>query len=1467
MSKLQETHNLEGVAIIGMAGRFPGAQSIEALWQNLCSGHEAITRLSAAEDEALQRDPSLQNNPDYVPAGAFLDDIEVFDAAFFGYSAREARIIDPQQRLFLECAWQALEHAGYDATQYPGRIGVFAGAGMNLYLLEHIYPRRAELKSIDDYETMLASEKDFLATRVAYKLGLKGPAITVQTACSTSLVAVALAYQSLLNYQCDMVLAGGVALQGLERSGYLYEQGGIGSPDGHCRAFDALAQGTVGGNGLGVVVLKRLEDALADGDQIYAVIKGAAMNNDGEQKMGYTAPSIDGQAEVISEALALANVTADSIGYVEAHGTGTTIGDPIEIAALTQAFRACGASRNTFCALGSLKTNLGHLDVAAGIAGLIKTTLALHQKQLPPSLHFQSPNPQIDFAHSPFYVNTRLTEWQSGPTPRRAGVSAFGIGGTNVHVVLEEAPPLAPRTPSSAPQLLVLSARTASALETMTDQLARYLEAHPQSELADIALTLQQGRRAMPYRRMLVATSRKQASTALATRDVAQLLSSVVEPGDRSLVFLFPGQGAQYIQMGQELYATEQVYRRWIDYCAERLLPLLGLDLRTLLFPPPEQAESSALVLNRTDIAQSALFVTEYALARLLESYGVVPDTMVGHSLGEYVAACLAGVFSLDDALYLVSKRGQLMQSMPGGAMISVAASEEVMKGFLDEQLSIAVIFGPAQCIVGGSFEAIARLKQTLSEAKMVYSTLHTSHAFHSPMMDAMLEPFRQVFSQITLHAPRIPYVSCTTGTWITAQEALDATYWLKHLRQTVRLSDAIQTLLVEPGRILIEVGPDQTMKAQLRQLGPQIARSVVSVPTMRHPRDVQTDTTFLLTALGKLWLAGVPVNFSARSSGQGRRVALPTYPFERQRYWIDAKYSVLEIASQEVEKEAENTLKDSSTELMASPAEQFRSTLLNDYVAPRTEVERKVAVLWQEFLGIDEIGIYDNFFELGGHSLLAISLIARLRETFKIELQDRTLYEQSTVASLSAVIEQSKQAFLPIVPVSRTQPLLASWQQRRRWKRYQLYPEQSEYDNFSIGWILEGQLDHALFERCINEVAKRHEILRTAFDEHEQQVIQVIKPELPISIPLKDLRTLPAHERFSTMLRLAAEEEHTGFRMEQAPLWRMRLYRLDEERYAWIIVAHQAIWDGVSSEKIQHEMSIIMKALVKGEQWHLPPLTVQFADVAAWEQKRFQGELLADMLAYWREKFSGTLTPLQLPTDRPRPQEYMPSALQEWHLPRSLADRLKAVGQEQSATLYMVMLAAFNALCFHLSGQEEMLVESSFPNRDRPEMLSMVGPLANMITLRTSLAGNPGFRELLARVREAVVGAIAQRELPFVRVLEEFHPEYYTSHERPGRIFMAQYNAEEVDDDLPGLTYGERLSFRRIVSDIYYSLIDRGEYVEIVWEYSTHLFDKETINRMFADYTAFLEQVVADPERHLTDFKLLHHPISQKVV
>ncbi|HKV08339.1 MAG TPA: amino acid adenylation domain-containing protein, partial [Thermoanaerobaculia bacterium] len=793
------------LAIIGMAARLPGAPDLDRFWQNLREGVESIARLTDEQLRAAGVDPAHPVRPGLVRAEPLLEGIDLFDERFFGFNPREAQALDPQQRLFLELAWACVESAGYDPERYPDRIGVFAGEGFSAYIL-NLLANPALREALDPLLLQTSIEKDYLATRVAYKLGLRGPGVTVQTACSTSLVAVHLARQSLLLGECEMALAGGVTLRLPQGGGYVYQEGGIASPDGHCRTFDAQARGAVFGSGAGVVLLKRLADALRDGDTIHAVLKGSAINNDGSFKIGYTAPSVDGQAAVIAAAHRAAGVSPDSITYVEAHGTATPLGDPIEVAALTQAFRR-GTGRTGFCALGSVKTNIGHVDAAAGVAGLIKTVLSLKHRQIPPSLHFEAPNPQIDFARSPFYVNARLADWPADGGPRRAGVSSFGIGGTNAHAILEEAPREAPSGPSRRLQLLLLSARTPGALEQATENLARFLAEHPETSLPDVAWTLQAGRKAFEHRRMLVCEGVEDAAAAL--RDPAgsgRVLTRLQETGRRPVAFLFPGQGAQHPGMGLDLYEDEPVFRAEIDACAERLLPLLGRDLREILASPE---------LQETRFAQPALFAVELALARLWISWGLRPEAMLGHSLGEYVAACLAGVFLPEDALELVAARGALMQELPPGAMLAVELSADeidVVPG-----VSLAAVNAPNRCAVSGPETAIAGFEARLAEKGVQARRLRTSHAFHSAMMDPVLDAFAERVARVPRRPPQIPFLSNLTGTWITAEQATDPGYWARHLRETVRFAEGLTTLLAGSRAALLEVGPGSTLAGLAR--------------------------------------------------------------------------------------------------------------------------------------------------------------------------------------------------------------------------------------------------------------------------------------------------------------------------------------------------------------------------------------------------------------------------------------------------------------------------------------------------------------------------------------------------------------------------------------------------------------------------------------------------------------------------
>ena len=878
------------LAIIAMSGRFPGAKNIDAFWENLRFGVESISWFSDEELHSSGVLPELLQNPNYVRASACVDDIELFDANFFGFNPKEAEILDPQQRLFLECAWETLEQAGYVPQAYAGTIGVYAGVGASNYLLKNLYLNPAVSKTVSTYQLKLATEKDFLPTRVAYKLNLTGPALNIQTACSTSLVAVHVACQSLINGECDMALAGGVSITIPQKEGYLYQEGMILSPDGHCRAFDAKAQGTIAGDGVGIVMLKRATDAIADGDYIHAILKGSAINNDGTNKIGFTAPSVEGQAAVIGEVQAIAGIDAESISYIEAHGTGTELGDPIEIAALTKAFHN-STKKKHFCAIGSVKTNIGHLNTAAGVAGLIKTVLALKHKQIPPSLHFETPNPKIDFANSPFYVNTKLSEWKTNGTPRRAGVSSFGIGGTNAHVVLEEAPVLEKKIGDKGEQtrpaqLLVLSAKTSSALEAATLNLTEHLKQHPELSLADVAYTQSVGRQAFEHRRILVCSELDEAITTLPE----QVLTGYTKSSIPSVIFMFSGQGSQYVNMAREIYQTETIFTQQVDRCAELLLPELGLDLRDILYPSPEQTEEATKQLQQTAITQPALFTIEYALAKLWESWGIQPQGFIGHSIGEYVAACLAGVFSLEDALCLVAARGRMMQQLPPGAMLSVPLAPEALEGLLGIELSIAAINEPSRCVVSGPMEAVANLLRQLGEQGIECIRLRTSHAFHSQMMEPILEPFAFLVQKVTLRSPQIPYISNVTGTWITADQAIDPHYWSQHLRSPVQFARGIEHCLKTPDSILLEVGPGRTLSTLTKHHPSKEANQIV-LTSLRHPQEVRSDMAFLLTTLGQLWLGGVKVNWSGFYANEQRyRVPLPTYPFERQRYWVESQ-------------------------------------------------------------------------------------------------------------------------------------------------------------------------------------------------------------------------------------------------------------------------------------------------------------------------------------------------------------------------------------------------------------------------------------------------------------------------------------------------------------------------------------------------------------------------------------------------
>ncbi|BAY30104.1 beta-ketoacyl synthase [Nostoc carneum NIES-2107] len=967
--------SIDGIAIIGMVGKFPGARNVDELWRNLCEGVESTTFF---QDEELDPsiDPNLCEDPSYVKARGTIPGGETFDAAFFGINPSEAVVMDPQARVFLELVYEALENAGYESESFDGLIGLYAGCGQNTYFANNISGRMEIVDRIGEFQTMLANEKDFLTTRAAYKLNLKGPAVSVNTACSTSLVAIIQACQALSNYQCDLALAGGVSMTTPQNSGYIAQEGSMLSGDGHCRPFDVNAQGTMFNNGAGIVALKRLEDALQDGDRIYAVIRGLGINNDGGDKVSFTAPSVDGQAEAIAMAQAYANIHPETISYIEAHGTATPLGDPIEIEALTQAFRVHTDAKQ-FCAIGSVKSNLGHLVAAAGVTGLIKTALSLYHKKLPPSLNFTAPNPKIDFANSPFYVNTKLVEWPEGETPRRAGVSSFGVGGTNAHVVLEETPEIQPAGASRPQQLLLLSAKTSTALDAATANLQQHLQYNAEVNLADVAYTLQRGRKAFNYRRYVVCHNITDAIASLQSLDPNQVSTRHTEIRNPPVAFMFPGQGSQYVNMGLNLYNHEPVFREVVDRCAEILKPLLGRDLREIMYPAPGDSETAAISLKQTFFTQPALFVIEYALAQLWQSWGVKPQAMIGHSIGEFVAACIAGVFSLEDALMLVATRGRLMWELPGGAMLSVRLPAKEVEPRLSAELAIAAINGPSLCVVAGPTEAIASLQQQLESEEIVCRHLHTSHAFHSPMMDSIVAPFAEVVGQVKLSAPQIPFVSTVTANWITDEQATNPMYWANHLRQTVRFAEGVQTIWEQPERVLLEVGPRATTATLARQQAKDIKQQI-AIASLADNAEKEAEWNALLKAVGQLWLAGVTIDWSNFYQDETRqRIPLPTYPFERQRFWIDP-------------------LPHPNRAKTTQPPNPQSLEKLATMSSPKQKLIPLLKEVLEETSGLEIAGFDDSttFLEMGLDSLSLTQVGLALKKKFKVKVTLRQLLE-----------------------------------------------------------------------------------------------------------------------------------------------------------------------------------------------------------------------------------------------------------------------------------------------------------------------------------------------------------------------------------------------------------------------------------------------------------------------------------------
>lgn len=1021
---MSKKYNGLEIAIIGISGQFPGSDNHRRYWENLKEGKELISHFTDEELRQSGVPADTWQNERYVRRLGVLEKKDRFDHRFFGYTAGEAALMDPQIRVFHEHCWKALEDAGYSSLIEKYKIGLFAGAATNDCWKLHAYTQSKD-SSVDPFYLGMIIAHNFISTLVSYKLNLRGPSMYVDTACSTSLSAVHLACRNLLTRECTLALAGGISLRSVKNKGYMFQEDMIYSRDGHCRTFDSQASGTVSGEGAGIVVLKRLNDALKDRDHIYAVIRSIAANNDGNNKVGYTAPSVKGQAECIATAQKLAGVDPRQISYVEAHGTATRLGDPVEIRALNEAFGVGGSDK--FCAIGSVKTNMGHLGAAAGVSGLIKTALSLENRQIPASLHFSKPNPEIDFAGGPFYVNTELQEWKRhGEEPLLAGVSSLGIGGTNVHAILEEAPAQEEGSKGRPFQVLTISAKTEQSVLRYITDINHYLREVPDINLADMSYTLQTGRKHFGYRKAIAYGDREELLRRLEGETRQE---GTIKGRERSgpVVFMCSGAGSQYTNMGRGLYEGEPAFRAEMDRGFALLKELTGEDYKKIFYPDPQAPDAPAAAgINNMLHTQPAIFLFGYALGQLMMSWGIKPQYLVGHSIGEYVAACLSGVFSFEDAMKLVVRRGQLMDILPAGAMVSVPINEAEAAGYTSDRIALAAINGPEQVVFSGEIPAIEALIDVLEGKDISCARIHASTAGHSHMMDAIVGEYTRTLESVERHSPVIPFLSNLTGTMITAEQATSVRYWTRHIRETVRFSDGIRHLLEKDANSLfVEIGGGYSLTSLVRQHASGKIRPA-SVNLVRHPKEPENDLRYLAERLGDLWTNGVSIDWSSYYKEEKRsRVSLPTYSFEGVRFPVEVDPLGSGLASAfTAEKQGEGAgagqtepyttegiLADdprmSAAHQGAGGDKLGRPDLATPYAEADTDTEHSVKQLLEQLFGWDHVGVDDNFFEWGGDSLKGMMLLKRIKKEFNVIIPLKDLFLKATIRSIAAVIDE----------------------------------------------------------------------------------------------------------------------------------------------------------------------------------------------------------------------------------------------------------------------------------------------------------------------------------------------------------------------------------------------------------------------------------------------------------------------------
>lgn len=1425
----------EDIAIVGMAINVPGAEDIREFWNNLVERRESIHFYSDEELRELGVEEALLRSPKYVKAKGRANGIDEFDAGFFDYTPGEAKMMSPQFRLLYQGIWEALEDAGCRPDE-SGKVGVFLGGSDDFEWYRQVLFNDANYSS--KYEAFTLSTNHFLATRMAYKLNLKGPAYTALTGCSTSLVTPHLACQSLIVGECDVAVAGGITVELPNEGGYVYEDGMMFSADGHCRPFDANASGTVFSNGMGIVVLKRVTDALQDGDHIYGVIKGSAINNDGQEKLSFLAPSVSGQSEVIQDAYKVAGVDPETVSYIEAHGTGTLLGDPIEVNSLTRAF---ASDQKQFCYLGSVKGNVGHMDTAAGVVGLIKVALSFGQGYIPGTVHFEQPNPKIDFSNTPFKVNAHGVNWKQVHTGiLRAGINSFGVGGTNAHMVLEEAPEMDQCSPDEDVNVLLFSAKSEYSLNRTAERIMEYLVQQPQPSVSDAAWTLQTGRTVFSYRKALVLDNTWKDNPDQLLQQLGQARVYRHSAQDRRPVFfMFPGQGSQYQGMGAELYNSAvqagiaPLFRRYI----QEILDLL---------PAEEREEILSVVygnqhperINQTEYSQFALFMTSYAMAKSLLDLGIRPDGMIGHSIGELAAAAVAGVFELRDAVKMVRLRGRLMQQQQPGVMLAIMADADLVKSQLDEGVWLALVNTTGSCVIGGTAEAIARMEAKAEGMGWTCIRVKTSHAFHTPMMNEAAAEFKRRLAEYTLHIPQIPLLSNTTGTWALPDEITKPDYWSRHILEPVLFEANLAEVLKDEHAVLIEVGAGRTLSSFARQ-HKQSRDSQTVLNMLRHVKETEQDSIYVSRRLAELWCEGIEPNWKVlKGQTVRRKCSLPAYVFDKQSYPVGVSLS----------KTSTEAGANNKYDAMNPDQKHSRSAPVGGAVYHGGPEQLKQVVLeaYRTIFGINDLEENVNFFSVGGDSLKAVSLSASIRSYTGMQPEVADVFNHSTPLQLAEHLyamakPATNQQTIPAAPHMDAYPISSA--QMRMFTQAMLDPGNTAY-NLPSATIIEGDLDRGRVEAALDKLVQYHEVLRTSFEIRGDQVVQIIHPSVRLDMGYAR-RELANDQEVASFIRSLIRP----FDLGQAPLMRVELIKIGERKHLLFFDIHHIIADGTSVEIITRDFN----TLYFGEEH---AVRLQYKDYAVWQQQRLASHGYDSHRAFWLEHLGPSVPVLQLPLDHDRPsQRSLKGERLHFTLSPSLTEHLHKLASSSEASMYMVMLSVWNLLLAQRTGQQDIVVGTPVAGRLQEECRETVGMFVNMIAMRNFPARERVYADFLRELKQHTLDAFAHQEYPFNELVAQLGLKRERNRNSMFDVCFDYQNMELHGLELDGLQFS---SFPVETGTSTYDLLltcqenREKQVIEGYLEFSLDLFNRTTIERLMQDFIGLCEQVVRQPNLSL---------------